>query len=619
MYFDLEYEIRTNPDFRGKLLTSLTSATAALEASRTDASQLSVYNDRLMEVMAATNYNTALFTPYAWPAYPKDEPLFYSDYPFAFQMFQLQMGGFKVFKGSRQISKSTSFSCRQLLNARIFRAFRSLYIVPRNDQLETYQNKFREIEKACRWWRRDSRLRQNLGYKEFENGSVIEMAYVQTSAHSIRGKSTDELLFDEYQNFDPDLELEVTQTQSASTMPVTIYAGTSLTTDTALEHKWSMSSMGVWVMRCGSCGHFNVPLPEHNVMDMIQPDGCCCAKCKQLLDVRNGQYVHNDQHALLSGREGYHIPQIIVPAVVYNPLRWAAIFDLKMRLGASRKFFQEILGVATEEGEKEITKKQLQAICVLGRNIDALQAKARQRGYRWVVSGCDWGGSDYNPDLKTKVSTTVHAMLGMTGDGKCDILHFRRYAGMNYDDIAQDIITNHQKLGGYAIASDFGVGAVYNSKIRESIPPERHLIFNYVGPASDLIKEPIGPHLYNQWSLNKTESISLTYDAVRQLLIRCYDWQFAEEYLMDFLNLFRAPGERVGSGSGAGATTFIYRAHPTKPNDALMAVNYAYMLAKILRGDPMFADLSTQVRLTNSLATDMSGVHIHSLPGAYSG
>jgi len=40
-------------------------------------------------------------------------------------------------------------------------------------------------------------LRKNLGYKEFSNGSTIELAYVLTTASNIRGKSADELLFDE--------------------------------------------------------------------------------------------------------------------------------------------------------------------------------------------------------------------------------------------------------------------------------------------------------------------------------------------------------------------------------------------------------------------------------------
>ena len=124
--------------------------------------------------------------------------------------------------------------------------------------------------------------------------------------------------------------------------------------------------------------------------------------------------------------------------------------------------------------------------------------------------------------------------------------------------------------------------------------------------------------MYNQWSLNKTESISLTYEAVRQQRIRCFDWEIADEYLSDFLNLFRAPGERPGSGgSGAGASTFLYRAHPSKPNDTLMATNYAYMLAKILLGEPMFADLSLKLRLENTLQTDLS--FIPNVTGAFSG
>jgi len=143
------------------------------------------------------------------------------------------------------------------------------------------KTKFRDLEKANRFYQKNSMLRQNLGYKEYANGSVVEMAYVLTSEAGIRGKSTDELLFDEAQNFDPDLELEVMQSQSASEMRITIYAGTSLGTDSMLEHKWSESSQGSWMMKCG-CGHWNTPLLEHGALDMIQPQGPSCIKCGRL-------------------------------------------------------------------------------------------------------------------------------------------------------------------------------------------------------------------------------------------------------------------------------------------------------------------------------------------------
>jgi len=120
--------------------------------------------------------------------------------------------------------------------------------------------------------------------------------------------------------------------------------------------------------------------------------------------------------------------------------------------------------------------------------------------------------------------------------------------------------------------------------------------------------------MYNQWSLNKTESISLTYEAIRQQRIRCFAWQYAGEYLSDFLNLFRAPGE----SSSGGASTFIYRSHPSKPNDTLMATNYAFMLGKVLLGEPMFADLTVKIRLENSLRSDISYLG-GSFPSAFSG
>ena len=65
-------------------------------------------------------------------------------------------------------------------------------------------------------------------------------------------------------------------------------------------------------------------------------------------------------------------------------------------------------------------------------------------------------------------------------------------------------------------------------------------------------------------------------------------------------------------------TTFIYRSHPSKPNDSLMAVNYAYMLGKIILGEPMFADMSLKLRLEQTVSGDMSYTYPEGL-GAISG
>src|SRR6266702_3748505 len=555
MYLDLYHESRTNGEFRHRLHQLLREVERHYALAQRNSVHLTRYQEALSEFVRFCNFNSVFLTPHFWPRYPRDEPLNFANFPFAWPMFAVQLGGFMVFRGSRQISKSTSFCCRQQLNARFIPGFRSMYIVPRNQQLQTYCSKMREIEHAMEGFtrKRNFDLRRNLAYKEFPNGSTIEMAYVLSSASPVRGKSADEILYDENEDFDPDLEIEVSQIQSASPMPVTIYAGTSLTTDTMLEKKWSESSQGLWVTRCEACRHENVPLPDQGVLDMIQPEGPACMKCGRPINVRQGRFIHTHPNLVTAGRLGFHVPQIILPAVVNNPVRWAKIHELKLKQGGNRKFLQEILGIAVEEGEREITKKNLMDICILGQDLQALRQKAQKGDYEYVVSGADWGGSDYIPAQHMKISTTVHVILGvLPGTGKIDILHIRRYSGMNYDDIVGDILHSHQVYRGNAIASDFGVGAVYNSKIREKIPPQKHLIFGYVGPDSHLLSEPKQAHMFNQWSLNKTESISLTFEAIRQARIRCFSWDIAEEYLTDCLNLFRAPGERVGA-SGAGA------------------------------------------------------------------
>jgi hypothetical protein len=621
MYFDLEHRLRTDSQFRQEVRT-FQERLAVLEPQvAQDPARLAEYRETVRRLVEHCRFNLVLLTPYFWPAYPERKPLVYSNYPYAFHLFNVQIGGFTVIRGSRQISKSTSFACRQQMLAHLLPRFRSLYIAPQEPQLKTYQNRFSEVVQANRFFQRDTRLRQNLGYKEYANGSVVEMASVLTSAAGIRGKSTDELLFDEFQNFDPELELEVLQTQSASERPTTIYAGTSLTSDTALEDRWNQSSQASWVMQCEACKHRNFPLLDCGIIDMIQPLGVCCAKCGKLLNVRQGEFIHADEKLRDAGYLGFHIPQLIVPAVVSNRARWAEINRMKAREGGSRQFRQEVLGIATEEGEREITRQQLAAICTLGSDLEGLRQKAAGGEYRWVVSGCDWGGSDYIPAWNIKKSTTVHVIMGILPTGQFDILHFWRYSGMDYDGITEHILHNHNAYRGFALASDFGVGAVYNSNLRKQIPAERHLIFGYTGPTTALLAEPEGPHMYNQYSLNKTESITLAFEAIRRQRIRCFSWDIAQEYLEDCLNLFRAPGERGYSGSGAssGMSTFLYRSHPSKPNDALMAVNYAFTLGKLVLGEPVTSDHSVRLRLEASFSGACpGGVLYPNLPGAIS-
>ena len=614
-YVDLEYKLRTDDAFYGEIAHYAEILKMVGAAAATDPAMENRYKETLNDFLLKCDNNPVMLTPYFFPKYPKGEPLNFLEFPFAWNLFRWEVGSYTTVRGSRQIAKSTALATNQILTSRLVPNFATSYLCPRNDQLETYANRLRDIERAqYDFSGRDSDFRSNLRLKEFSNHSRIELMYAHTSATNIRGKSCDALNLDEAQDFDPDLEIEVEMMQSASKTPMTMYTGTSLTTDTFLEKKYLESSQASWIIKCPGCNHNNVPLPEFNVMDMIQPKGPSCSKCGKLLDVTSGHFVHADMQSFAAARYGYHIPQLIVPAVVNNPVRWERIYRQKHK-GNPGKFLQEILGIPVEEGSRELTKQQLQDMCILGKDLMALRQKAANNKYQWVVSGCDWGGSDYQPMTKSKISTTVHVICGITPDGYIDILHFNRLTGMDYDSIAGTIISEFKAYNGFAIASDTGVGQAYNDKLRFKIPQERHLMFTYSGPDTQLIAEPKCIHLFNTWMLNKTDSLTFTFEAIRNKRIRCFSWEYAEEYLMDCLNMYRAPGEKAG---GAGTNAFVYRASASKPNDALQAINYAHMLARIVMGEPMFADQSMKNRVDMMLRGQRMYIDSGDF-GAYSG
>lgn len=485
---------------------------------------------------------------------------------------------------------STTFAARQMMYAHTLPGYRSLYVAPHHTHLETYQNRYAEMESL--WY--TSLGHQLKGHKEYGR-SIVEMIYCGENSLNARGKTVDEVLIDEVQSFDPTLLEDVLYTQTTSRMPTTIYAGTAMSIDTLLEAQWQDSSMGVWHIKSPDGKHWLNMYDKDTLFAVCSdPRGPVCPYSGKLLDVTKGQFVHGNMKAYNDGRIGIHVPQCIITDLTNNPIQWGKIYQKVTRTDPN-KVMQECFGIAVAVGAREITQRDLQRLCVLDIDEDEIKRRCRTGYYRLIVSGCDWGGSDYNTATKTKQSYTVHCILGLAPDGTTDILHYYRYSGMDYESIANSIIRDHFEYKGQLIATDFGVGAVYNMQIRKKIPFDQHFIMTYVGPKSAPLAEPKGPHLPNQLSLNKTEAISAVFSDVKCLVpqkIRCRRWDIMGEFLTDWLNLFRAPVENE-----SGETKFKYIRAATKPDDALHAFTFAYVLIKFFMGEPIVHDPTLQARL----------------------
>lgn len=407
------------------------------------------------------------------------------------------------------------------------------------------------------------------------------------------------------QGMDPEIIPEILYTKTMSELPTVVYSGTALSVDTLLEANWLDSSMGMWHVRAGDGKTWLNMFDKETlfkVCDNIQ--GPTCPITGKLLKVTDGCFVHAKQGNMNSGRIGVHIPQCIIPDIAYNAQRWMEVYQ-KIQRDDPKKVMQECFGIAVSEGSREISERDLMRLCVLTDSAEELKKKCHNGYYKTVISGCDWGGSDYNPAMKTKTSYTVHCIIGIAPDGCIDILHYRRYAGMMYDEIARTIVAEHKAYKGFAIASDFGVGLAYNMEIRKQVPFDRHFIMSYVGPNSAPVSIPAGAHMQNQLSINRTEALTNVFRDVKRFdpqRIRCRNWGEMQPFLSDWLNMFRVPVEMPG-----GQNLFKYVRAATKADDALHAFAFAYVLAKIYRGDSLVKDPALEKRIREVLGAATIG------------
>ena len=489
---------------------------------------------------------------------------------------------------------STTFVARQMCMSHLIPGYRSLYVAPHNQHLVTYANRYAEMESMFR----KSVGKQLKCYKKYGK-SVVDLIYCDETSLNARGKTTDEVLIDEAQSMDPELIEDILYTQTTSKMPMTIYAGTALSVDTLLEAMWQDSSLGVWHVRAGD-GRTWLNMYDKDTLFKVcsHPQGPTCPITGKLLDVTNGLYVHGNKDAYDNGRIGIHVPQCIIPALVYDPIQWGKIYT-KVTRTDEKKVMQECFGIAVAEGSKEISERDLMRLCTLQDSVEQTKEKCRRGYYRLIVSGCDWGGSDYNQATKTKTSYTVHCIIGLAPDGTTDILHYRRYAGMDYPDITNNIMQDHKAYGARAIATDFGVGMAYNMEVRKYVPMQQHYIMGYVGPQSAPLAAPKSAHLPNQLSLNRTEALTTVFTDVKNLAqqkIRAKNWGETQSYLKDWLNLSRVPVD-----SDNGPTRFRYIRNATKADDALHAFTFAYVLVKFFLGEPLVKDPSLERQLRDTL------------------
>jgi hypothetical protein len=475
---------------------------------------------------------------------------------------------------------TVTLGTRQRTNAHLFSNFTSLYVAPHMEPLKTYTRKYMDIDRAFKFpGPVGDKYKQNQTFREYPNGAKVEMLRIQTSATPCRGKSFQELLLDEVQLFDPGLETEVLEVLNDSDIKSVVYAGTSTTVETLLEHRYQEGVQGVWHVLLDDGKTLNCGNAEE-VMRYIGPYYMQDPKTGKKIDPLRGFYMYENPSGFENNVISVHIPQIINPDKANNPLEWNGIYKTMIR--DPKKMIQEKLGIPIAEANQEVSENDLKRICVLEDGPEARKEKCRKGHYRLIVSGFDWGGSDYNPMTRTKISSTCHAIIGVSPDDRVHLLHVRRHAGRDYKSIMNTIVADHRAYSAGAMASDFGGGQQYHALLRTHphIDASRHIIFDYSAPEAAICAPSKTSTLENMLMLNRTESITALYMAIVMAdpILLSPSWLEMEEYLKDFLNMSRVLLEKE---SGTKGRRFVYHRHASRPDDVVHAINFAYSLLRL--------------------------------------
>ena len=498
----------------------------------------------------------------------KGKPYSLKDYPQFSEMYGEDYAPDTIWMCGRQIGKSLNLSRSEVLDAIQIPHLQLLYVAPLQAQTQRYSTLYlKESINSCfqasdlqidGTGASDSPIVKSVMHQSFGNGSSIQLTYAKTSSDRARGITADRIDFDEIQDQLVDNIPIISESLTSSHWGLRRFTGTAKTTDNTIESLWQQSSMCEWVMKCSHCNYWNIPNLDGKVLDLVQADGIRCVKCGGRLNVREGEFVPTYPDRMFSFR-GYHIPQIVIPAIVENPTKWSGILRKISRLPIAT-VLQEVMGISCSLGSRLITQADIDRQCVLP---SMLELQGRINNYVWTVGGIDWG-------IGETQSFTVHTIIGIRPDGGLDVLWARRFAGFDPDETLRQIAQAHNYYGCRMLAADFGMGFDKNIMLENRFGLSV-VQMQYVAQNKLLGYNPLlGQH---RWTVDRTTAMELVFLAIKYGKI-----QFPrKDDMLTFAPDLLSPYEEVVEVGGIGHRRFAR--NPSVPDDFFHALTFGSMLA----------------------------------------
>jgi len=513
----------------------------------------------------------------------KGEPFSLKDRPQFDVLFEKTLYPDLIVMSGRQLGKSLSLSRSEIYDCLSIPQFQLLYVAPLQEQTRRYSDLYlteairssslaqKLQSKSMAGVLSDAKIISATGHQTFANGAGIQLTYAKTSADRARGIMADMIDFDEIQDQTDETVPIISESLTSSKFGCRRFTGTAKVTENYIETLWQKSSMCEWVMKCEGCGTWAIPTLDGGVLKMIGADGMHCLHCDKRLNVRNGKWIAARPERNFSFR-GYHIPQVVCPAIVDDPNNWQKLLR-KLTSGTLATFIQENLGISYSVGQRLLTRNHIQQQCLLP-STQRLQEeiKTNPTRYSFVVAGIDWGGAELS-------SFTVITVVGIRPNGRIDVLWGKRYRGYDPDEQMTDIAKICRFYNVVAVAADAGMGLDKNQILSKRFGlPIVQMQYTRQLKLFGKNQSTGRTNVVQCWTIDKVMALDVLFLAIRNRRIFFPKEEGFWVYLEDLLSPYETVTE-VG-----GMSHRLYLRNAAKPDDFCHALCFGCMVAMKLLG-----------------------------------
>ena len=488
--------------------------------------------------------------------------------------FKLKRPRRVIYMCGRQLGKSVSQGIRSILQSRIIGNYDILFVQPRFEQVKRFSTEYVDsflVDTPISSFLMDKKREKGIMKKPIGGGGTLHFSYAFLTPDACRGFAVQELILDELQDLNNDFLPILEEVLSAQTEHgFRVYSGTPKTEENTMAVQFSRSSQAFVHIKCEHCDYENIANKDNHIYKMIGKEGCICAKCGKLLNLRRMRFVHHyrDRRSVF---EGYHIPQIIHPLHAFYPEKWSELLA-KMEIYPEALFENEILGLPSAHNTVPITEAELRDACDPEIHNDLRSAIDACRKSTMSVMGVDWSG--FGDDMTS--TTVVTIATSVPGSDALKIVYMERLKmGADAEEESRYLRTIFVSSGANFFAHDFSGAGTIREALMAQMGMNKKKIIPY-----DIVHAPVRKKIIayykpsdgsrSCYNIDKTRSLMILYEMIKKKKVIFPNWEECSDVLRDFLNI-----SRESKSTPRGGDFIIMDRMHGKTDDAVHSVNFA--------------------------------------------